>query len=94
MLYLTHIRSSNALTYELSYLYCSGILLQLDERRGSVQRVGEAAASRSWSLHVHTKVDKAEHHMARKRNPLLQNQKDIYVSPSGHECVDLWIGLI
>ena len=68
------------------YLCSSGILLQLDERRGSVQRAGEAAASRSWSLHVHTEVDKAEHHMARKRNPLLQNQKDIYVSPNNsHE---------
>ena len=71
------------------YLRSSGILLQLDERRGSVQRAGEAAAGRSWSLHVHTEVDKAEHHMARKRNPLLQNQKDIYVSPLESTCVFL-----
>ena len=78
---------------KLLYLRSSGLLLQLDQRRGSVQRAGEAAAGRSWSLHVHTKVDKTEHHMARKRNPLLQNQKDIYVSPNdSHEIsARIWI---
>ena len=80
---------------KLVYLCCSGLLLQLDQCRGSVQRAGEAAAGRSWSLHVHTEVDKTEHHMARKRNPLLQNQKDIYVSPNdSHHEILVWISWI
>ena len=67
--------------HELLYFHSSGLLLQPDKCRGSFRRQREAKAGRSWTLHVHTKVDKTEHHMAQKRNPLLQNQKDIYVSP-------------
>ena len=72
--------------HELLYSHSSGLLLQPDKCRGSFRRQREAKAGRSWTLHVHTKVDKTEHHMAQKRNPLLQNQKDIYVSPGESTC--------
>ena len=72
--------------HELLYFHSSGLLLQPDKCRGSFRRQREAKASGSWTLHVHRKVDKTEHHMAQKQNPLLQNQKDIYVSPGESTC--------